>query len=89
MTNDTTIPVPDYAESQDQYHQIDDLTKRIDILTGACKVVGAYNAATEGLKRIFEEASEPNLVPVDSWAMFAEAGGLKGSFELVDIRQIA
>ena len=43
MTNSTTIPVPDYAESQDQYAQIDDLTKRIDILTSACKVIGVYD----------------------------------------------
>ena len=44
MTNSTTIPVPDYAESQDQYAQIDDLTKRIDILTSACKVIGVYDS---------------------------------------------
>lgn len=89
MTNDTTIPVPDYAESQDQYAQIDDLTKRIDILTGACKVVGVYDAAAQSLKRVFEEAQEPNLIPVDSWAMFAEKGGLKGAIDWVPIELIS
>lgn len=89
MTNDTTIPVPDYAESQDQYAQIDDLTRRIDILTSACKVVGVYDAAAQALKRVFEEASEPNLIPVDSWAMFAEKGGLKGAIDWVPIQDIA
>lgn len=89
MTNDTTIPVPDYAESQDQYSQIDDLTKRIDILTGACKVVGVYDAAAQSLKRVFEEAQEPNLIPVDSWAMFAEKGGIKGAIDWVPIEQVA
>jgi hypothetical protein len=89
MTNDTTIPVPDYAELQDQYAQIDDLTKRIDILTGACKIVGVYDAAAQSLKRVFEEAQEPNLIPVDSWAMFAEKGGIKGAIDWVPIEQVA
>lgn len=89
MTNDTMIPVPDYAESQDQYIQIDDLTKRIDILVAACKVVGVYDAATEGLKRVFEEAQEPNLIAIDSWAAFAEKGGIEGALSLVPIKQIA
>ena len=89
MTNDTTIPVPDYAESQDQYYQIDDLTKRIDILTSACKVVGVYDASAQSLKRVFEEAQEPNLIPVDSWAMFAEKGGLKGAIDWVPIETVA
>lgn len=89
MTNDTTIPIPFYAEAQDQYFQIDDLTRRIDVLTSACKVVGAYDAATESLKRIFQEATEPNLIPVDSYAVFKEKGGVKGAIDLVDITTIA
>jgi len=89
MTNDTTIPIPFYAEAQDQYYQIDDLTRRIDVLTSACKVVGAYDAASEGLKRIFQEATEPNLIPVDSYAVFKEKGGIKGAIDLVDIKTIA
>lgn len=89
MTNDTLIPVPDYVESQDQYMQIDDLTKRIDILTEACKVVGVYDASAQGLKRVFQEAMEPNLIPIDSWAAFAEKGGLKGAVDWVPIEQIA
>lgn len=89
MTNDTLIPVPDYAEAQDQYMQIDDLTKRIDILTNACKVRGVYDSSAQGLKRIFEEADETALIPVDSWAMFAQAGGLKGAIDWVPVEAIA
>lgn len=89
MTNDSMIPVPDYVESQDQYMQIDELSKRIDILTEACKVVGVYDSSAQGLKRVFQEAQEPNLIPVDSWAAFAEKGGLKGAIDWVPIEQIA
>jgi hypothetical protein len=89
MTNDTMIPVPDYAESQDQYIQIDELTKRIDILTASTKVIGVYDSGAQSLKRVFEEAQEPNLIPVDSWAMFAEKGGLKGAIDWVPIEAVA
>ncbi len=89
MTNDTMIPVSDYAESQDQYIQINELTKRIDILTSACKVVGVYDASAQSLKRVFEEAQEPNLIPVDSWAMFAEKGGIKGAIDWVPLDMVA
>lgn len=89
MTNDTLIPVPDYVEAEDQYMQIDELTKRIDILVNACKVRGVYDAAAQGVKRVFEEGQEPDLIPIDSWAMFAEKGGLKGAIDWVPIEDIA
>src|SRR6516164_2294778 len=88
-TNDTMIPVPDYVESQDQYIQIDQLTKRIDVLTGAMKVRGVYDASQTGLKRILEEGDEPQLIPVDSWAAFAEKGGLQGSVSLLPLEEIS
>ncbi len=88
-TNDTLIPVPDFTESADQYLQIDLLTKRIDILTSSTKVVGVYDSSAQALKRVFQEAAEPNLIPVDSWAMFAEKGGLKGAIDWVPIEMVA
>lgn len=89
MTNDTLIPVPDYVEAEDQYMQIDELTKRIDILVNACKVRGVYDASAQGIKRVFKEGQEPDLIPIDSWAMFAEKGGLKGAIDWVPIEDIA
>ena len=88
VTNDTMIPVPDYVESQDQYAQIDNLTKRIDVLTSALQVRGVYDASAQGVKRIFEEGKEPDLIPVDSWAMFAEKGGLKGVIDFIPLEEI-
>lgn len=87
-TSDTLIPVPDYIEWQDQAIQIDELTKRIAMLTKACKIVGAYNASNDKLNTIFNESVENQLIPVDQWAMFAEAGGLKGAIDFVPIDQI-
>lgn len=84
-TNDTLIPVPDYIEWQDQAIQIDELTQRIAMLSKACKVAGAYNASFPTINRIFGESIENELIPVDQWAMFAEAGGLKGVMDFIPI----
>lgn len=84
-TNDTLIPVPDFQEYQDQAMQIDELTQRIAMLTRACKVAGVYNAVNTSINRIFNESIENELIPVDQWAMFADAGGLKGSIDFIPI----
>ena len=89
VTNDLMIPVPDYVESQDQYIQIDELTKRIDVLTGALKVRGTYDASQMAVRRLFEEGEEPQLYPVDSWAAFAEKGGIIGSISMVPLKDIS
>lgn len=87
-TNDTMTPVPDYYEYQDQAIQIDELTQRIAMLTRACKVAGAYNAANKALSRILEETTENQLIPVDQWAMFADQGGVKGAMDFLPLDQI-
>lgn len=87
-TNDTLVPVPDYIEWQDQAIQIDELTQRLAMLAKACKVVGVYSAKETALKRIFDEGMENELVPVDQWALLAEAGGIKGVIDFVPIDQI-
>ncbi len=88
MTNDTLVPVPDYIEYQDQALQIDELTQRISMLSKACKVAGAYNAANYTLRRLLDESVENELIPVDQWAMFAERGGIKGSIDFLPLDQI-
>src|SRR6185369_5284366 len=87
-TNDTIIPVPDYLEWQDQAIQIDELTQRIAMLTKACKVAGVYAANNTAIGRIFNESIENELIPVDQWAMFADAGGLKGVIDVIPLDTI-
>lgn len=88
-TNNTLVPVPDYIQAQDQYLQINDLTRRIDILTNACRVIGFYDASERNITRAFTEGREPQLIPVDQWAMFAERGGSKGMIDFVPIEIFA
>lgn len=92
IANTTTskwMPRSDFAIAQDLYCQINDLETRISILTQACKLVGVYDKKQEGIKRVFNEAIENDLVPVDNWAAFAEAGGVKGVIDWIPIEAVA
>lgn len=78
VTTQKYLPKSDYAMAQDLYEEIDELETRISMLTRGCKLVGLYDKSQESIKRIFTEALENDLIPVDNWASFAEKGGLKG-----------
>lgn len=78
LSTDTLIPVPDYAEYQDQAGELDELTNRIHNLVKACKVVGVYDASQNGVQRMLTEGVDNTLIPVDTWAAFGEKGGVKG-----------
>lgn len=82
LTNKHCLPTPDYIYYQDQAEEITRLTKRIDRLTDSLKLVGFYPAgpSTEGrseIERALTPGFENKLIPVASWAAFAEKGGVQ------------
>jgi hypothetical protein len=81
--------VPDYIEYRDQALEIDNLTARIHAVAKAIKVAGTYDASQNEIVRMFTEGSENQLIPVNTWAQFAQAGGLKGSIDMLDISSMA
>ena len=88
-TTNTLVPVADYMEYQDQAIQIDELTQRIAMLSKACKVAGVYNSQAKDIQRLLDESVENELIPVDSWAMFAgEKGGVAGQISLLPLKEI-
>lgn len=92
IANTTTskwVPRSDYAIAQDLYIQINVLEARITMLTQACKLIGVYDKKQEGIKRVFNEGLENDLIPVDNWAAFAEAGGVKGVIDWIPIEEVA
>ena len=89
VSTDSLVPVPDYCLYQDQADQIDKLTDRIRILTGAMRVVGVYNAASASLQELLEEGAENDMIPVDNWVWFSGTGGLKGNVDWFPIEQVA
>lgn len=84
-TTGTLVPVPDYVEYQDQAEELDTLTQRIHLLVRALKAVGIYNAEYKELQRLLNEGMDNQMIPVSSWAAFAEKGGLKGAVDFLPL----
>jgi hypothetical protein len=88
LTTDTLVPVPDYAEYQDQGDEIDTLTARISKLVEAVKVVGLYDASSKAISRLLDEGTDNTMIAVDTWAMFAEKGGIKGAVDFLPLEMV-
>lgn len=93
LLTDSLIPIPDYVYYQDQAEEINDLTKRIGALSDALKLVGFYPAGAEGeVAGMIETALSPEsgnrMIPVPSWAAFAEGGGAKGLVQWLPIEAV-
>lgn len=88
VTPDSLIPTPDYIYYQDQAREIDKLTGRIDVLLDALKVRGFYAGSKESDLNTLLSSSNSTLIPVESWAMLKDGGGLKGLIEWFPLDQI-
>ena len=89
MTSSSLIPVPDFVQWQDLAEEVDELTIRIRSLTRSLKLVGAYPSGMEGLEKILNDSVESELVPVDNWAAFKEAGGIEGAISWLPIERVS
>lgn len=89
LTNDTLVPVPDYALYQDQANEIDKLTARIEKITRAIKAAGVYDASVPALQHLLNEGGDNKMYPVQSWATLQQTGGVKGGIEFLPIREMA
>lgn len=89
VTNGNLIPVPDYCQYQDQAEELDRLSGRIDVLLDALRVAGFYaGEEKDNISRIFTDAGDNTLIAVDSWAMWAEKGGVKGMIDWYPVDQV-
>ena len=88
LTSSNFMPRADYIFAQDQFQELDEINTRITWLTKAAKVIGLYDKNNDGIQRMFNQAAENQLIPVDNWAMFAESGGIKGKVDWVPIDQV-
>ena len=89
VTTSNFMPRADYIFAQDQFNELDEINTRITWLTRAAKIAGVYDkTAGDSVGRMFSQAAENQLVPVDNWAMFAEAGGVKGKIDFAPIDQV-
>jgi hypothetical protein len=89
LSNDSLVPVPDYAEYQDQADTLDDLTNRIWLMQKAVKAAGVYDASQKELGRLLTEGVENKLIPVESWAALNEKGGLANAVQMMPMEEVA
>jgi len=87
-TNESLVPVPDFALYQDQARQLDVLADRLEGLIQALQVKGVYDASIPEIARIFTEGLNGHLIPVKNWQAFAEKNGLDGAIDVVDLKNI-
>lgn len=88
VTTTGLVPKPTYLVAQDLYREVDNLSARIDALTDAMRVRGAYDAANPVLADILTKPDN-TLVPVPNWAAFGERGGLEGAIQWMPLEQVA
>ena len=87
VTPDSYTPVPDYVQYQDQAEELDELTQRIGTLINALRMVGFYAGEEKTAVSNAFAGTNNTLIPVDSWAMFQDKGGIKGMIEWVPVDQ--
>lgn len=93
LATDSLIPVPDYVYYQDQAEEINQLTAKIGALEDALKLVGFYAAGAEGgissaIESALQAGTSNQMIPVPSWAAFAQGGGSKGLIEWLPIENV-
>lgn len=89
VTTTLYTPTPDWHMAKDLYNEIDRLQTRISIITEAVKVVGVYDAeCDQSVARMLKEGNENQLIPVKSWALFNEKGGLEGTIQWMPLGDI-
>lgn len=75
-TTGTLIPVPEYLEYQDLAIELDDVTQRIHVLTGAIRRRGFYDGSLKNQMSNIGNQPDNHFEPIDDWARFMDKGGL-------------
>lgn len=84
----TFVPRPFFSQYKSQSKTLNTLTKRIRMLADALRVAGVYDGSQATLSDLLNPAHGNRMIAVDSWAMFAQNGGIRGSVEWLPIEQI-
>lgn len=89
LTNNSLTPVPDYKYYEDVAGELDELTFRISLITESIRVAGVYDAQLgEMMQKLTKGARENELIPIENWQQFAEAGGFKGAVAFLPIQEL-
>lgn len=93
-TSKSLIPTPDYRYYKDQAKEINDLTQKIDSLTGWLILKGFVPSGVssdggDAVKKLIEEMSNDTLlVQIESWAGFTDKGGASKLVDWLPLDQV-
>lgn len=82
------VPRPDYCLVRDLLGEIDMLQTRLYLLAEAVRVAGVYDKDNAGISRLLDNKGINELIAVDRWAAFAEAGGVRGAIDWLPLEQV-
>jgi len=85
---DSTIPIPDLDQYQDQVDEIDMYTQRIYVLGRSLRVRGLYPADMSSVKQMMDNANDADMIPIENWAMLGERGGGQNLVAWFPVEQI-
>ena len=89
ITNESLIPTPDFFQYVTQAAELDEITSRMQMISKALVVAGAYAGDEKNiLGQMFTGDGSPRLIPVDTWAAFADKGGIKGLIDWFPVDQV-
>lgn len=84
----TFVPRALYSQYKSQAETLNTLTKRIRLLGEALRVVGLFDGSQAKLSDVLNPNAGNRMIAIDSWAMFAQNGGINGSVQWVPIDNI-
>ncbi len=85
LTNDSLIPIPDFAMIQQMLDELNGVCERIRLTMQALKVSGVYDNSISNLADIFQK--DVSLVSLSDFDKLKEAGGIQGVIDFVPITQ--
>ncbi len=85
LSNDSLIPVPDYAMISRMIDELNGITERMRLTMQAIKVSGVYDNAFHRLSDIFEK--DVTLVSLSDYDKLKSAGGIRGVIDFIPIEQ--
>ena len=87
-TTDSLVPIPEFAQYQDQANELDRVTDRIDSLVRMVKAAGLYDATVKEMISL-QNAKDGEMMPIQTASMLLEKGGLANAIFMWPIRDIA
>lgn len=85
VTTDSLEPMVPYMQYKGMADLLDDLTVRASLLSEAVKVAGIFDGGHPELQQVLSPYLQNSFLPVDNWQRIAQAGGIKGSMDILPI----